>query len=156
MKPCSRTGASRLARGGARRGTPGANYPNRTDLHGQTPKAAPGGQYGEVKALLDAQKVIPLPTANQPPVQQASPAQAQTAPTMAPGDLNFEAPTQRPSEPVTAGLPVGPGPGPEALNLPNDAATTAMQLRALYANVPAAQNNDFLRLVELAEQQAWR
>lgn len=119
----------------------------------QAPKAPPGGEYGSVKASLDAQKVIPLPTANQPPVQQAAP---QQAPTIAPGDLNFEAPTNRPSEPVTAGLPVGPGPGPEALNLPNDAATTAMQLRAMYANIPAAQNNDMLRLVELAEQQAWQ
>ncbi len=149
-----------MARGGARRGTPGTNYPNRSDLHGtQPPKAASGGEYGQVKALLDAQKVIPLPTAGGPPVQQGPPAQAQTAPqaapTVAPGDLNFEAPTQRPGEPVTAGLPVGPGPGPEVLNLPNDAATTAAQLRAMYANVPAAQNNDFLRLVELAEQQAW-
>jgi hypothetical protein len=105
-----------------------------------------------VKASIDAQKVIPLPTVNQPPVQQAP----QQAPTMAPGDIPFDAPTTRPSEPVTAGLPVGPGPGPEVLNLPNDAANTAMQLRAMYANIPQAQNADMLRLVELAEQQAWR
>lgn len=29
--------------------------------------------------------------------------------------LNLMRPTERPNEPVTAGLPVGPGPGPESL-----------------------------------------
>lgn len=33
-----------------------------------------------------------------------------------PGSLPFLHPTMRPNEPVTAGLPVGPGPGPEALS----------------------------------------
>ncbi len=36
----------------------------------------------------------------------------------APGSLgNFLGPTQRPGEPVTAGIPLGPGPGPEALTM---------------------------------------
>ena len=109
-------------------------------------------------ALKDAQKVIPLPNANAIPAPTSTPAPPSPAGGggIAPGDLNFEAPTERPNEPVTAGLPIGPGPGPEALNLPSQAATTAAQLRTMYANVPAAQNNDFLRLVELAEQQAWK
>jgi hypothetical protein len=32
-----------------------------------------------------------------------------------PGDLKFLHPTDRPNEPLTAGLPIGPGPGPEVL-----------------------------------------
>lgn len=138
-----------MARGGRRTGTPGKNYRNRTDLH-QPIRAASGGQYGEVKALKDAQKVVPLPNANAvaPP---SSPSPIQSAPGgggVAPGDINFEAPTDRPNEPVTAGLPVGPGPGPEALGIgvgPNDPATL---LRSIYQNVSQAQNNDVLRLIE--------
>ena len=146
-----------MARGGRRVGNPGTAYPNRSDLH-QPVKAAPGGEYGSVTELKNAQKVIPLPNANAPtipgPIQPAPGGGG--APLIAPGELNFEAPTERPNEPVTAGLPVGPGPGPEALNLPSDASTIAANLRTMYANVPAAQNNDFLRLVELAEQGAWQ
>lgn len=140
-----------MARGGARTGRPGKAYPNRTDMH-QPIKAASGGPYGEVTALKNAQKVIPLPNATPGP---ASPPTTGGGVPVAPGDINFEGPTQRPNEPVTAGLPNSAGPGPEVLNLPNDAATTAAHLRTMYANVPAARNNDFLRLVELAEQQAW-
>ena len=148
-----------MARGGMRTGTPGRAYTNRTDLH-QPVKAAPGGEYGSVTALKGGQKVIPLPNAQAPAPPSAPaptpPAGAGGGAAVEPGSLGFDAPTQRPGEPVTAGLPIGPGPGPEALNLPNDSATTAAQLRTMYATVPAAQNNDFLRVVELAEQQAWR
>jgi hypothetical protein len=121
-------------------------------------KAASGGSYGQVTALKEAQKVIPLPNvhAGQPVASGPALAAPAGAATVAPGDINFEGPTQRPNEPVTVGLPVGPGPGPEVLNLPDQAGTTAAMLRTMYANVPQAQNNDFLRLVELAEQQAWR
>ena len=142
-----------MARGGARAGTPGKAYPNRTDMH-QPIRAPSGGEYGSVKASIDAQKVIPLPTANNAPVQQGQ--AAQPGPVIAPGSMDFEAPSQRPSEPVTAGLPDSAGPGPEALNLPTNASNVAMQLRTMYANIPAAQNADMLRLVELAEQQAWQ
>lgn len=142
-----------MARGGRRVGTPGKSYPNRTDMH-QPIKAAPGGEYGSVTALKDAQKVVPLPNANAvaPP---SSPSPIQSAPGgggVAPGDINFGGPTQRPDEPVTNGLPVGPGQGPEALGLgvgPNDPATL---LRSIYVNVPQAQNNDVLRLIEMFDK----
>ncbi len=142
-----------MARGGRRTGTPGKNYAQRTDMH-QPPRAPSGGEYGSVKESIDAQKVVPLPTANQPPVQQQQ--QVSSGLTMMPGDMDFEAPSNRPSEPVTTGLPIGPGAGPEALGMPSEASQTAMQLRAMYANIPEARNPDFLRLVELAEQQAWQ
>lgn len=37
--------------------------------------------------------------------------------------------TQRPHEPVTAGLPSGPGPGPEAVGMPSQSQTGAFYRR---------------------------
>ena len=48
------------------------------------------------------------------PTSAAAPAPSATPQGPLPGELLFDHPTQRPNEPVTAGLPVGPGPGPEA------------------------------------------
>lgn len=118
--------------GGVRQGTPGKAYTNRSDLNvSRQPAAAPTGQpYGARKASEDAQRTIPLP------------AQPQVVP--------FDAPTQRPDEPVTAGLPTGAGPGPEALQpmgppVNDPDADMAAQIRALYQRFP---NNDLLRIVE--------
>jgi hypothetical protein len=68
-------------------------------LNTQRVTARPSQQYGERAAAENAQRAVPLP---------AMPA---------PGDpsVALGAPTQRPDEPVTAGLPFGPGPGPEVL-----------------------------------------
>lgn len=53
---------------------------------------------------------MPLPqVAGVPSV--VPPVPASPPPSMVP----LDAPTQRATEPITAGLPVGPGPGPEAL-----------------------------------------
>jgi len=144
-----------VARGGNRAGSPGKAYPNRTDMH-QPVKAAPGGEYGQVTALKDAQKVIPLPTANvappSTPSQSAGGGVAPSSPVI-PGTLGFEDPTNRPNEPVTAGLPVGPGPGPEVLGQQGVSSTDpATVLRSIYANVPQAQNNDVLRLIEAMDK----
>jgi hypothetical protein len=46
---------------------------------------------------------------------QAQPVQPQAPATKV---TNLFAPTENPNEPVTAGNPMGPGPGPEILNLP--------------------------------------
>jgi len=48
---------------------------------------------------------------------------------------------------------MGPGPGPEALNLPSTTATDpSVVLRSIYQNVPEAQNNDVLRLIEAMDK----
>lgn len=109
-------------------GAPAARYPNRTDLAAEN--AAPtqpirvptGGPYGTGVALEEAQRAFPLP---QPP--DAPPASSVGAgverlpgtltPTAAQGytppDLGLGSrPTDRPGEPITAGLPIGAGPGP--------------------------------------------
>lgn len=97
----------------------------------QTPQAAPGQAYGESQDQIQAQNVIPLPN-----VANASPATPTAgAPPQAPGvaggnDLSavlaaasgmvppqgsLFGGTNRPGEPITAGMPMGPGPGPEAM-----------------------------------------
>lgn len=80
-----------MPRGGRRRGTPGKAYTNRTDMamnYDNTTSAASGG--------------APM----QQPPQQALAARAPEDSPM------LTDPTQRPDEPITAGLPIGPGPGP--------------------------------------------
>lgn len=86
-----------------------ATYANRTDLQNPTKKmavtAAPGQTYGEAGAQRAAQQAIPMGTPQ--------------APVVAPGSLGpLDRPTERPLEPVTAGNPMGAGPGAEALVTP--------------------------------------
>jgi hypothetical protein len=79
----------------------------------------PGQDYGQAGQDQAAQQAVrmggatPLPSPAQagPGGQQG---QAPQSPQYEGGD--FGAPSSRPDEPVTAGAPVGPGPGPEALN----------------------------------------
>lgn len=130
-----------MARGGKRQGTPGKAYANRSDL--QAAKAPTGLPYGEHKALIDAQHAIPLPET--PTGAAPVPTSTTGAAPAALGD--FARPTERPTEPTTAGLSLGPGPGPEALNTVGPAVdNVGQQLRALYQ---ASPNNDLLRLIEL-------
>lgn len=122
----------RTGRGGARQGTIGQAYSNRTDLNASMPVAAQTGQdYGQAAAQQAAQRAIPV--ASQPVqgvqsnpitqgVNQQAPAQPQTITgqmpqqQVYPGELKFDHPTDAPEEPITAGLPIGDGPGPEALH----------------------------------------
>ena len=116
-----------MPRGGPRSGRPGANYSNRSDLQ-SSPRlapAAPNGQpYGEAGAQLARQKEIPL---GRPPAP-----------------IPLSAPSQRPNEPVQSGLPIGPGPGPEAAML-SSPDPVEMTIRALYEAFP---NRDLAALIE--------
>ena len=68
-------------------------------------QAATGQTYGEAGAQRAAQQAVPMGTPQ--------------APVVAPGSLgNLDRPTERPMEPVTAGNPMGAGPGAEALVTP--------------------------------------
>lgn len=119
-----------MARGGRRTGRPGVSYNNRTDLQGAQPvRAATGQPYGQAQAQQQAQRAVPLP-------------QQEFVP---PNFGAFDRPTEMPHEPVTAGLPVGAGPGPEILNPAGVADDYGSQLRAVYSLYP---NNDILRLIE--------
>lgn len=79
----------------------------------QAVRRIPGVDFGEQKALTEQQQAAPLPKATMP---QSQPSVARPMPQM---DIFAE--TQRPSEPVTAGLPFGPGQTPvEPLENTND------------------------------------
>lgn len=138
-----------MARGGRRQGTPGTPYSNRSDLR-QPIRTITGQQYGERAALENAQRAIPLPNTTSVPTP-AAPEQAPAAPPMVPGALDFARASERPNEPVTAGLPTGPGPGPEILGLGGQPAADdiGQTLRAIYQANPS---NDLLRLIELHDQ----
>lgn len=112
-------------------------------------KVAPGEPYGQAQMLENAQRVVPLPNSAAVPAPAAPPtAQAAPGPPALAGQNEFAGPTQRPNEPVTAGLPTGPGPGPEILSsAPPD--VIGAQLRAIFAQYP---NDDLLRVMALHEQ----
>lgn len=110
-----------MARGGRRaRPSRTGSYVNRTDLNGaQLPADAPRGlPYGDRAKLIAAQRQVPMGSPGSaggvasgavPPPQPGGPTPGQVVPG------GFTGPTARPGEPVTAGLPLGAGPGPEVL-----------------------------------------
>lgn len=114
-----------------------AAYPQRSDLRSALPKkAVPGQPYGEATKQLAAQEAVPM---------GASPADA---PPLAP----FDRETERPDEPITAGAPFGPGPGPEAVGFaaappaPGSPQAILEQLQALWA-IPEARNANLAALI---------
>jgi hypothetical protein len=130
-----------VPRGGKRAGKPGKSYTNRTDMH-QPVTTVPGQVYGQATAQQNAQKALPLPTQSTPPGGQARPTSPSSPtglppggpPPVGPGDLGpLHAPTGRPDEPLTAGLPTGPGPGPAALAPPDPLTKAAAILNTLGA-----------------------
>lgn len=140
----------RTNNGGRRVGTPGTLYPNRQDLT-QAPTAAKGQGYGVAGQQIAAQRAVPLPAA--PPVQGAPPAPGGGAagPFARPEDTpTLTAPTQRPDEPLEAGMPFGPGPGPQPVSQPHMSDTEA-RLRALYAAHPTPELRDLIRMIDLGQ-----
>ena len=94
-------------------------YPNRSDLRNPAQKPArmvvPGQTYGEGAAQMRSQQAVPMAAAptDAPPADMAQMAGP------VPGALGpLDRPSDRPDEPITAGIPFGPGPGSEALVTP--------------------------------------
>lgn len=113
------------------------DYPNRSDLRGgKVPKMAATGQaYGEAGKQMAAQKVVPMaaaPTDNIPQVQ--------------PGQMgSLLRPTERPSEPLTAGASFGPGRTPRTqFAVPRDNDDVLNELRGLYEAFPSEELADML------------
>lgn len=130
-----------MARGGKRQGRAGALYQNRSDLAlgPRLPAQAPTGQaYGVAGGQRAAQQAVPLRA-----VPTAASAQ-QSTPLAPPPPVPLDAATQHPNEPLTAGAPSGPGPGPEVLG-PGMQDGSADELRALYVRFPS---NDLRALIE--------
>jgi hypothetical protein len=57
------------------------------------------------------------------------------------------APTQRPGEPITAGIDIGEGPGSEALNLPARQASLASTLQQLIQYDPTGEAELAYRMI---------
>jgi len=113
------------------------DYPNRSDLRGgKVPKMAATGQtYGEAGKQMASQSAVPMaapPTENIPQVQ--------------PGQMgNLLRPTERPSEPVTAGASFGPGPTPMTqFAVPRNNDPVLNELRGLYQAFPSEELADML------------
>ncbi len=108
-------------------------YPNRSDLRTQAPMASKGQNYGTAKAQLDAQGA-------QPPANLTG---------MEPGQIpTLSDPSVMPQQPITAGLPSGPGPGPEALSAASFGPMELSVLRQIYLKFP---NEDLRRMIEWTE-----
>ncbi|HUR18902.1 MAG TPA: hypothetical protein VMZ51_08215 [Acidimicrobiales bacterium] len=107
------------------------------------PTAARGQTYGAAGAQIASQRAVPM--ASGPPPLGSAPGPA-GPPAVPPPALN--APTLRPSEPVTAGLEMGPGPGPEVLSNFEPEDPTIAELRAIYSMFP---NRDLGELLEDAD-----
>lgn len=102
----------------------------------RTPTGLP---YGEAGALQDAQRAAPLP--------EAQPAQA------APAPPRLSEPTTNPSQPVTAGAALGPGPGPEVLGPQAVAQPRGGAVSQALARVAAVDNSGvYARLLTLAQE----
>lgn len=117
-------------------------YSNRSDLRNPAEKmaktAVPGQAYGEAGAQLAAQSVVPM---------GGSPAPAPVAPPQVmPGGLGSLArPTERPSEPVTAGASFGAGPTPGVqFVVPKESDPVLNELRGLYQAYPSPELADML------------
>ena len=127
----------RTGRGGRRTGSPGTAYANRTDLNA----AKPSG-YGQKAAAEAALRAIPLPAQDRSP----SPTRAPAPPPPVPGSSPFAGASARPGEPLTAGLPMGAGPGPGPYAPTFDAVTET--LRAVLAR---SGNDAVAELLEAIE-----
>jgi hypothetical protein len=126
-----------------------ATYPNRTDLNNPAKKLAvtttPGQTYGEAGAQRRAQQAVPM---GAPQAPQVAPQQQQRQPLPV---TPLNAPSERPDEPVTAGNPLGAGPGMESLPQPMPMGTTPgsrqdliNQVRYIYSKTP---NTALLQLI---------
>jgi hypothetical protein len=114
-------------RGGARQGTPGKGYTNRTDLTSNYNNAAESAAGGGLET---------------PSQQQASPGPQIYADQVP----NIYDPTSRPDEPVTAGLNVGPGGGREVMP-PMPAQRVDPTRQILESMLAVNPNPDIIRLL---------
>jgi hypothetical protein len=104
---------------------PGA-MSRRTD--GQGARYIAGGEYGEGQEMMDLQTSAPM--AKSPEVRPRRRAAAPPAVEMGPAPTPLFAPTKRPDEPITAGAPFGPGPGPQQRAVTGAVSSRLMALAA--------------------------
>ena len=133
-------------------GMPGFGAPQQTG-QALAPRAVPNQTYGAAGAQIAAQRALPMrapsPAPSMPPVPGVGGAPT-PLPSIPPGAFGpLERPTERPSEPVTAGAALGPGPGREALPTVSPAQSSMAQMLSA-----SAQRTGSPRLAELAQRAA--
>ena len=115
-------------------------YSNRTDLQNIAAKVATGQTYGVAKQQMDAQRAVPM---------GKSPVDVAAVQRPVPGTLGaLTRPTERPTEPITAGAPFGPGPTPTAAGIPMPMSPTASALEEIRAIAQAYGNDDLMDLLD--------
>lgn len=112
-------------------------YGNRTDLNNAAKQTEfKGQQYGQASAQRRAQQQVPTGA----------------PPTDGPQLTPLTAPSQRPNEPVTAGIPSGPGAGREAMNpvavSPGSRDDLLLRLRAIASRYPNPVLLNLMRQME--------
>lgn len=126
----------------------------------RTPTGLP---YGQHQALQQAQQQMPvsgpatpgMPPGGAPgipPMAPDHPQVLQAAQGFNPPIQPLTRPSERPHEPVTSGIPLGAGPGPEALNHPSPTAQNAGSLSALLAQIALQSGSN--QIAHLAQDAA--
>lgn len=121
---------------------------NRTDQLAsvQPIRVAENQDYGTAQAQRQAQQAVPLPQNDVMGAAMARAAAVDPTPLAAPGASRF------PDQPVTHGLAVGPGGGPESmptLAIPGPPPDpTIEELRAIYAKYPSEGLRELLEDME--------
>lgn len=120
------------------------DYANRSDLRNQATRRAnfTGQTYGESAAQQRAQDVVPAGAAAQDVAAQ------RMAGRVRPGARPLNRPTERPGEPITAGAPFGPGPGPEAIGMPTRIIPQTDVLDRLVALHQVAPNDRLRQIIQ--------
>jgi len=101
---------------------------------GQKMRDLPNAGYGEAAAYSEAQSGAALNLAD-----GALTPTAGSAPQSPVSVTPFGAPTANPDQPVTAGAPMGAGPGPEMLGLPTDTSAYTEDRKKMVAYLPALE-----------------
>lgn len=130
-------------------------YARRTDGGPQQVlSTAPDQPYGEAKQQMDAQRLSPMGAADPLPHAASVPAGGDAPPPTMPtfSGVGLGDPSQRPGEPITHGVDIGPGAGSEILNLPNPAQGTG-QMTALLQRYAVSDSSGIVAQL-LAKAQA--
>lgn len=124
----------------------------RTDGGPQQTKAEMTGMaYGENADFQEIQAGAPMAAA-----PSATPARPRKAGSSAPSvnATPLFAPTQRPDEPITAGAPFGPGPGP-SMNVPQQQNAKPSMSSTLSKIMVGTNDPRVARLLAIAERRGW-
>lgn len=102
---------------------------------GQPVREVPAAYYGERQEMRDIQGGATMAQGSMPAGSPTMPSNGMTPPsapvTPGQGVTPLTDPTERPDEPITAGAPLGPGPGPEMTNPNADAQRLLKYLPAI-------------------------